>query len=344
MNRYHSATLKQLFFVVTLFAVFTTPGFAQHENAGSSGFDFLNLNYDARAVALSGAIAALPNDLYGLFTNPAAIAYLGTSQVVVGYRPIGAGIFGVPVAYAKPKEGKGVFAFGVSGLSTGSFSATGIGPDGSMVSIGTGRADYIAANVAWARKLNNFCGVALSAKGIYNYLGTSEDHYSADGFAFDGGVQCRFMNSRLIYGLVIRNIGYQWSGYTENDRAPLPAGIDLGVSFIPRNFETLRLAFDIDKRRGDYLTFRPGAEWELIKNQLVARLGYSFSYSDFLYVTDILAGKENPDYIKSNRTTFCLGAGFITKLFERTTRFDAAVEFADSQPLPVLVASILTDL
>ena len=317
---------------------------AQNAGAGTSLFDFLNVNYDAQSVALSGATVALPNDLYGILSNPAALGFFPASQAFVGYRPLGAGVYGAPLAYALPKGDKGVFAVSLAGLTSGQFEGTDNGPDGAPKSIGPVRADFWVGNIAWAKKISDFCASAIVVKGLYNYMGSSAEHYSADGVAFDGGFQCRFMNSRLIYGFVARNIGFPLSGYTKDEHYPLPTAAEIGVSYVPRYIDALRLAFDINKKRGDYLTFSPGAEFEIIKNQMVVRGGYSFSYRDLLYCKDFLTGETDSTYIKSNRTTLCLGAGFMTELMARKVKFDAAIEFADAQSLPVLVISMLTNI
>jgi hypothetical protein len=318
---------------------------AQNSGAGTTIFEFLNIPYDARSVAVSGATVALPNDLYGILDNPAALGFITTSQALVGYRPIGNGVYGVPAAYALPKGEKGVFAVSLAGLTTGNMDATDIGPDGAPVPSGTARADYLAGTFAWAKKMNEYLAAAVTAKGLYNYLGSSNDHYSADGFAVDGGVQCRFLNSRLIYGLVIRNIGLLRSGYTTNDdHYSLPAAIEIGISYVPRYIDGLRIAFDMNKKKGDYLTFTPAAELEILKNQMVVRGGFGFSYQDLLYAKDFLAGDADPNYIKSNRTTLCLGVGFMTAIMQRKVSLDAAMEFFDGQSLPVLAISMLSNI
>ena len=56
--------------------------------------------------SLAGASAALPNDGYGVFSNPATIGYVSSQQAVVGYRSDGAGVYGIPLAYLLPGNGK----------------------------------------------------------------------------------------------------------------------------------------------------------------------------------------------------------------------------------------------
>ena len=89
-----------------IFICVMVPLYAQDRDAGTTIFDFVNINYDAQKVALAGAAVALPNDCYGIFSNPAALGYINNMQAVIGYRPLGVGIFGAPLAYALPERRK----------------------------------------------------------------------------------------------------------------------------------------------------------------------------------------------------------------------------------------------
>jgi len=75
-----------------------------------------------------------------------------------------------------------------------------------MIALGqNARSDDIAGSITWAKKLNNFSSAGVTVKGLYNHLGIiGSETSSADGYAVDAGIQYRFMNSRLIYGLVAR--------------------------------------------------------------------------------------------------------------------------------------------
>ena len=58
--------------VAGLTALFSIALYAQNENAGTRAFEFLHIDYNARAVAMGGAAAAMPSGLYGASVNPAA--------------------------------------------------------------------------------------------------------------------------------------------------------------------------------------------------------------------------------------------------------------------------------
>jgi hypothetical protein len=318
---------------------------AQYRDAGTTAFDFVNVNYDARKVALAGAAAALPNDCYGVFSNPAALGYVATLQAAAGYRSLGVGVFGTPLAYAFPARGAGVFGISAYGLTSGNIDATGIGPDGGPVYLGdVARAQCIAGNVSWAKAMNGYCSAGITGKGLYTYLKGVGEYWSADGIAFDAGMQFRFMNAHLIYGFVARNIGFLRSGFEKGDDYPLPAAVEFGVSYVPQQIEDLRVIFDISKRRDDYLTLCPAAEWEIIKNQMVVRGGYSINWRDLQAFKDMLKGEPEVDYYKSSITGLCLGAGFYTEIIGRKTQFDVALELLTVSVVPSIVISMLVNL
>jgi hypothetical protein len=330
--------------VIGLMCIYLSSG-AQHRDAGTEIFPFLNLNYDARSVAMAGASVAMPNDCYGVFSNPASLGFIATAQPVLGYRQIGAGIFGAPLAYARPVAGGGTFATGALGLTSGAMNVTDIAPDGTPLETGTlARSDSYAGYVSWAAKINDDIAAGISVKGAYHYLSDGIDHWSADGIALDGGVQYRSSNSRLMYGMVVHNIGLLRSGYLDDDTYQLPAAIELGVSYVPRDLSMLRLSLDLNKKLNDYLLFEPGFELEIIERQMFVRGGYAVSWRDLESFVSNLKGELEEDYYRANRVTLCLGVGVITELIDRTIRLDAGVEFSDALVVPALVLSLLTDL
>jgi hypothetical protein len=317
---------------------------AQSSEAGTSPFTFMELRYDARSIALAGASAALPGDGYGVFSNPATIACLTGPQAVVGYRSVGSGVYGIPIAYLLPESEKGVFGISVCGLTSGNIAATDIGTDGGPVYTG-GNAylDDYNLTLSWAKKIGEIFSAGVNAKGIYEYYKNDGiDDNSTLGIAFDAGCQARFMNSRLIYGFVARNLGAVLSGYDKG--YPLPAELASGVSYVPAAIPAARFMIDLDKKRDDELTFDPGCEWEILRNQLFVRGGYSFSWSDVQALKDYLAGNAVEDYTRNNMTGFCCGAGLKTEIAERKVSFDAAVEFLTLALPPNISLSMLVDL
>ena len=336
--------------MTALLCVLALPLNAQHAGAGTTIFSFMNVHYDARSVALAGASVALANDCYGIFSNPAALAGVSRMQAVIGYRPLGAGIYGAPLAYALPRKGIGVLGAGFYGLTSGKVEVTDIAPDATVLFTGeSARVDNIAGYALWARKVNDYLSAGVTVKGIYTGIKGFEEgaavRWSADGFALDGGVQCRFQNSRLIYGVVVRNVGFVRSGFEEDeDGFSLPFGVEIGVSYMLRNMENLRLIAELGKQRNDFLAFTPAAEWEVLPQQLTVRAGYRLDRYTFQKFKNTLVGEANTTQVRSTMTGLCLGVGFSTDVMERNVKFDAAAEFLTIPVLPAIVASILMQI
>jgi hypothetical protein len=318
---------------------------AQLPETGTEIFSFLNLNYDARSVAMAGASVGMPNSLCGMFSNPASIGFTNGSMAMAGYRDVGQGVFGAPIAYSFPQARYGIFAISAVGLTSGSMSVTDIGPDGSQVSTGlSARADYYAGSLIWSHEVTDYFAGGLTVRGIYNHLSDGFDTWTADGIAFDAGLQYRYLNERLIYGIVVHNLGFLRSGYEDSDSYPFPTAVEMGVSYTPRYIETLRLALDLNKMRNHDLLFEPGIELELVQGQMVIRGGYPVSWRDLEYFIDKLAGEAGTTYYRSMRTALCLGAGFITDLINRKLLMDVGVEFHTARSLPALIATIMMEL
>jgi hypothetical protein len=340
---------KKRFSGIALLGLLALPVNAQHSGAGTTLFDFIKINYDARTVGLAGASVALPNDCYGIFSNPASLALLDGMQAVVGYRPLGAGIYGVPLAFAMPRKGIGAVGAALYGLTSGKVAVTEKGPDGGVVFTDeSASVDNVAGYAVWAKRINEYFSAGVTVKGFYTGIKTFEDgaavRWSADGFALDCGMQFFFLNSRLIYGAVIRNIGFIRSGFTKDDSGnALPSDIEIGVSYVPRYIENLRVIVDLTKYNDDFLTFTPGAEWEVLPQQLIVRAGYNLNRKTLHAFKNTLIGESNTGYVRTTITGLCLGFGFNTKIVERKVKFDAAAEFLTLPVMPSLAFSTLVD-
>lgn len=331
--------------VITAIALLACAGMlfpvsSQQSDPGTVMFDFLDINYDGRSAGLAGASVALPSESYGILSNPAALAFIEENQITLGTRSEGGGIYGAPILFVMPKADLGVFGAGIIGLLSGAVS----GRDENNNPVADSRADYYAGHVSYARMINANSSAGLTLKGLYNYLGNSQEHYSADGFALDGGVQYRFLDSRLIYGLVVRNLGFVRSGYTPDIAYAMPTAVGIGVSYVPRDLKTIRLVLDMEKQKAQFLNVMPGLELELARNQMLLRVGYGFTSRDMEAMIKSLQGKEELNYYKSNRYTLCLGTGFITRMFERKVNLDAAVAFAGSGLYPSMILSMIMNL
>jgi len=324
--------------IIAVCAAFTY-SFAQHPDAGTVAFPFLNMGYEARAVAMAIAAAAMPNDVYGVLANPAAIGFVNRYQVMGGYRQVMMDVWGGPLGIVYPAK-FGVLAANVTTLTTGNFDV--IDENGEDAGY-RARSSYTAGGVSFAKIVYDGLSVGGTVKGVYHYIGAGpSDNYSADGFAADLGVQYRLMNGRLIYGAVLRNLGVMRSGYLDEfNEYPFPYGVEAGISYVPRHISPLRVAFDVNRINGDYLNFEPAFEYALLSNMLFLRGGYAFSYMDFEKTLKIFSGERDETYQKSSANTLSLGLGIAASMDNVDVKLDAAVQFYADVSEPSLIISLL---
>jgi len=324
--------------IIAVCAAFTC-SFAQHPDAGTTAFPFLNMGYEARSVSMGGAAAAMPDGVYGVLGNPAAIGFVDRRQIMGGYRQMMTDVWGGPLGIAWPVK-FGIFAANVTTLSTGAFDIVDENGDEAGV---RAKSSYTSGGVSFAKIVYDGLSVGGTVKAAYHYIGAGAgETYSADGYAADLGVQYRLMNGRLIYGAALRNFGFMRSGYLDKfNEYPFPYGVEIGISYVPRHIPSLRAALDVNKIKGDYLNFEPAFEYALLSNTLFIRGGYAFSYMDFEKAMAVFGGERDEYYRKSSANTLSLGLGVATTMDKIDVKLDAAVQFYTDIPEPSLIISLL---
>jgi len=178
-------------------------------------FPILKLLYDARSVSMGGVTIGMPNTNVGAISNPAALGYINSNQVMISYKPIIIDVKGGAVGYGQPMGTYGNWAFSIVYLSYGTFDNL---LDENKKSIEGSLHPYsLEGGISWAKLIGNSFSAGFTFKGMYDMLSEGIegeiDDFSADGFAIDMGVQYRTASSRLIYGLFIKNIGFVRSNF-----------------------------------------------------------------------------------------------------------------------------------
>lgn len=317
----------------------------QHKNAASTAFPILNINSDARSTALGGASVGIPNDLYGINSNPSSLGFINGSQFMIGFRPIVLDIWMSPVGYAK-KVGKNVFAGNMVGLSGGEFEVTEADYVGSPVFVPNKEAAHNTAvlSLAWAQKVADDIAFGVAMKGTYDRLGTSDQFYTANAIMFDLGVQYRLLNDYFITGLAIRQLGLMLDTY-KDERYPLPVSLDAGISYVPRYVPNARFIFDISKKLADYLKLKPALEINLFENALTARAGIPVTIKDIEGFFEKFAlddeSESESDFTKSNWQMFSFGLGVKSSIDNLKINADLGVEVHSDLPLAVVASCLI---
>jgi hypothetical protein len=315
---------------------------AQLADAGLVAFPMLNLNYDAREMGMAGASIAMPNGLYGFRSNPAAMGYVEARQGLVGYRSVLLDVWSGVAAFGMPVGETGFWSLSAINLSEGSEPEV-LNLNGEPYQ--TDRvfaANSVSGCITWSRIVWKTLALGAALKGVYHYIGTQGEYYSSDGFAFDVGVQYRTYGGRLVVGVVARNLGFMRSSYTEDlPKYQLPYTLGIGISYIPKYVSPLRMALDIEKVNGRYVSFEPAVEIAILRDLLFARLGFPFSERDLSHALSVLGGNVEENYVKSQWNSLCFGLGFHTDLNNGLrVMLDAAVELHTVQQASVGVSGI----
>lgn len=318
-----------------------------HEDSGTRFFPFLKREYDARAMAMAGVSAGIPNNLYGVLSNPASLGFINRMEAMISYTPVVLDINGLAIAFGMPYKNYGIFAANIIYMSYGIFEPTdefGNTIDGDL------HPYSIAGAVAWSRIVVENLALGITVKGIYERLSEGiEDEInrcSADGFAADLGIQYRTRSSRLIYGLLVKNLGFIRSSYSDDvEKTGLPLSFVTGLSYVFRNFPAVKTAVDIEKALDDYLLYRLGLELNVYKQVFFIRGGFVFSQSDAEeFFSMIKNGSFDQDYEKTNWTISTCGFGIEKEVDNVKIHFDAALEFRVDWAWPGFSFTILMGL
>ena len=176
----------------------------------------------------------------------------------------------------------------------------------------------------------------------YGSTGGTGEHGSADAVVVQGGLQYRWLGSRVIAGLALNNAGIMISSYSgETEDLKMPISVSAGVSYAPEYIPNLRLALDLTQPVDGYLTYKVGGELDIYKRYAIIRAGYSFSEPDLESVLKGMQGESSTGYQKTNWAGFCFGAGFNANIGVVSVGLDAAVQLIQDMD-PALAVSVIT--
>lgn len=317
------------------------------KNAGSKYFPFLKLNYDARAEAMGGASIGMPNGLYSVFSNPAELSQLNKMGLMVSYQPIILDIRSGALAYVNPNGFYGVWAANLMYISYGTFET--IYDENKNIIPGSIDPYSFEGGISWSKLILPSLSIGITGKWIFDRLCEKIDNYldeaSANGMAIDFGLQYRLQSSKLIYGLVLKNIGFVRSNYwDETDENGLPFTLCTGFSYVFRNFPRVRIAVDLEKAIDDFLQYQTGLELSVYRQNIFLRAGYDFSHNDLKNFIRMVKNSATDDtYQKANWSLLSMGTGIKTKVENIDFNLDLALKLRVDLLRPNFIVSLMTN-
>ena len=194
---------------------------------GKRSFEFLNVPNHARLAALGGVNASLADrDVNFFFSNPALVSDSLQGFASASYQFYVADIGQASFAYAHKFKRLGTFAFGVQHVSLGTIQ--GYDPTGAAT------AEYSSGETALviskSHAISSF-RFGANLKAVFSNIAG----YRASALMLDLGGTFRHPRQDLTVGLVLKNVGFLLSEYSESSQTTLPFDVQLGATFKPEH-------------------------------------------------------------------------------------------------------------
>ncbi|MGP8330398.1 MAG: PorV/PorQ family protein [Methanosarcinaceae archaeon] len=266
---------------------------------GTTSAPFLKIEPGARAVAMGGAFVAVTNDATATYWNPAGIAQLPGTEIVLMHTEWLAGINFDFVGCVLPLGSYGTIGANITSLSMDEMKVrTVFYPEGTGEKYGAGD---IAAGLSYARNLTDRFSIGFTGK----YIRQNIWHMNSSAFAVDIGTLFTTGFNGMKIGMCISNFGNKMRlegkdtqinydpdqmKYGNNDRIPanlqtdkysLPLIFRVGVAMDLLKGDRSRVTIAIDavhpNDNTENLNF--GTEY-VFKNMIALRVGYKNLFTE----------------------------------------------------------------
>ncbi len=276
---------------LTMVFVINNNAYGKYTKLAQTGFQFLSVESDARAVGLAGATTTIGLGSASLFCNPATMALMNTTvdgtfsqnkwfadinhnALSAAYRPMGGrlGVFGISflsVDYGKI-QGTMVWPNSAGYIDTHILQP-------SAMAIGFGYAKSLSSQFAIGAQIK-YAGQQLGNSIIEIEDSLSVRKYRAFSPAFDFGTHFKTGWKSIVFGMSVRNFSKEIK--YEDEGFQLPLTFQMGISmnlmdFVPSmaKLHTLMCSIDAAHPRSYPEYINVGFEYKF-KNFLSARYGY----------------------------------------------------------------------
>ena len=198
--------------------------FSFAQQGGLHTFQFLDLDFNARSMALGGDFVALKDgDVDLSVSNPGSISEEMNNKISLNHFVYPSGINYGQLAYAKNFESVGTFVGHLRYVSYGKFTRT----DQAGSEQGSFTAGDYALGVGCGKDLNKYFSIGANVNMLFSHYET----YTSLGAAVDLATVFHDKKSNLTATLIARNVGYQIKGFTQGNHEPLPIEVLAGISY-----------------------------------------------------------------------------------------------------------------
>ncbi|RLC52781.1 MAG: hypothetical protein DRZ79_00580 [Candidatus Cloacimonadota bacterium] len=258
-----------------LFVAYTLSFFAINESAGTKGFQFLKLNFSARAVGMGNAYTALSDDASAVFFNPAGLIQVKSKEIATTYMSYFEGIQSGSLVFVFPKSKTRTLAVFTQYLTANETRELQDEDGNYSGSAGTFGMSDLIIGVSDSRLINNILNIGFNIK----YVRESLDDNSASALVFDVSVLHQTAHKNLKVGVALKNIGRQLTYFTNSKyKEGLPTVFDVGFRFHPDR--RLFIVFDLIKPLDGDFAGNIGTEYQIHK-MFALRAGYKSNATDW---------------------------------------------------------------
>lgn len=235
------------------------PLFAQHQDAGTTGFANLKNIYSAQANGMGLAMTGRARNFEGMQFNPASILRVPSRAISSTLMDHFVGSGGGSVQYLVPKNIYTSYGFFLNYWNSGGIPRTDISSSGELIDLGeTFGAQNILAGASLAKFITPAVDVGATVKVIWDQI----DDSSASAVLVDLGIMHHTVNEKIKVGLSARNLGAQISHYSEDKYSEgLPSTFSAGMGIELSKKSAMDV--DIAKATGEDIIARLGVEHKL---------------------------------------------------------------------------------
>lgn len=202
---------------------------AGHAFGQESGLAFLRIGTNASAGAMGDAQVSNSRDAFSTYWNPAGLAVLGMNTVALSHHIWVASTRTYSMAGRFASGEKGGFGLFVTAMNSGDLESRTL----PGASDGNFSAQFVSAGAAYGR---SFGPVRLGATA--KFISENIERNSAQGYAFDFGLQADLFQEGIKLGAALQNIGEM--SVLNAEATELPRTIRGGISVYP--FRILAMA------------------------------------------------------------------------------------------------------
>lgn len=245
---YFSHTQGKIFYLILVYLVISkgVTGHLYAQSPANESFRFLTVPVSARMAGMGGVNVSLSDkDVNFFYSNPALNGDTLSGVASASYQFYAGDIGHAGISFAKDFAKLGMMTFGIQHMNYGTIN----GYDASGNETGDFRPGETSLMVSRSHQILNY-RLGATLKGVFSNIAGN----NASAIALDIGGVFIHPYEQLTVGMVIRNMGWVLSDYSQSANSDLPFDVQVGTTFKPEHMP-IRFSlsvFDLINSRNRY--------------------------------------------------------------------------------------------